>query len=125
MFSCKKCGESLYIRNAEIKDRILTLDVQCLDGHKGTRRIAEHNVEDIAQDIFERMYICLECGSQMTLVSTLVENSQVEGVFLCPIHGIEKREFPRPYLPAVEFAGAAVDSHRSIIDSFRCRQCGL
>lgn len=125
LFSCKNCGESLYIRSAELRDRILTLDVQCLNGHRGARRVAEHHAEDIAQDLFGRIYTCLECGSQMTLVGTVMENSRVEGIFLCPIHGTEKREFPRPYLPAVEFAAAEVDSQRSIIDSFRCNQCGL
>jgi DNA-directed RNA polymerase subunit RPC12/RpoP len=125
LFSCKKCGEPLYIREAEINDRILTLDVQCLNGHKGVRRIVDHQAQEIAQDIFQRIFACLECGLDMTLLATAEMGSQIEGTFLCPIHGVERREFPRSYLAAVEFSAASVDSPRAITDSFRCPSCGL
>ena len=61
----------------------------------------------------------------MTLLGQYEQGSRIEGLFLCPIHGTEKREFPRAYLAAVEFAASSVDTARSITDSFRCGQCGL
>ncbi|MFW9960620.1 MAG: hypothetical protein ACFFDV_06365 [Candidatus Thorarchaeota archaeon] len=61
----------------------------------------------------------------MTLVDTLIQGSKTEGMFLCPRHGIEKREFPGEYLSTIQLAAAEVDSPRAIIDSFRCSQCGL
>jgi transcription elongation factor Elf1/DNA-directed RNA polymerase subunit RPC12/RpoP len=108
-----------------MQDHILTLETQCLNGHKGARRLAEHQIQDVGPEIFKKMFVCTDCGLNMTLIETLVQGSKTEGIFLCPRHGIEKREFPREYLSTVELAAADVDSPRAIIDSFRCSQCGL
>jgi len=125
MFSCKKCQEPLLIRNAEMRDHILTLETQCLNGHKSARRLAEHQIQDVGSVIFKKMFVCIDCGSNMTLVDTLVQGSKTEGVFICPRHGVQKREFPREFLSTIQLVAAEVDSPRAIIDSFRCAQCGL
>ncbi|MBN2229285.1 MAG: hypothetical protein JW779_06785 [Candidatus Thorarchaeota archaeon] len=61
----------------------------------------------------------------MTLVDIPTHGIRIEGIFLCPKHGIQKRDFPREFISTVQLAAAEVDSPRSIIDSFRCPQCGL
>ena len=125
MFSCKKCGEPLFIKNAETKDRIVTFEVQCLRGHRGARRLAEHQLEDIAQEVFGKMFTCLECGSTMSLIDSQIQDLKVESNVLCPIHGRETREYPRKFLPAVDLLISELQSDRAIMDSFRCSQCGL
>ena len=125
MFSCKRCGDPLYIRRAELKEKILTMEVQCIRGHKSIRRLSEHQAKDMAPEVFKRLYTCTECGSNMTHIEERGRGNNIESIFLCPIHGPQKREFPRSYHAIVELAGADVDSPRSIIDSFRCPQCGL
>ncbi|MGQ4911809.1 MAG: hypothetical protein ACP6KW_06510 [Candidatus Thorarchaeota archaeon] len=125
MFSCKKCGEPLYVKSAETKDRIVTFEVQCLNGHKGARRLAEHQLEDVAGDVFAKMFTCLDCGSDMSLIDTTVQGNVAESVFLCPIHGTERREYPRKYISTIELLSAEIDSTRAIMDSFRCPVCGL
>lgn len=108
-----------------MKDKILTMDVQCLNGHKSVRRLSEHQAKDMAPEVFKRLYICTECGSNMTHIEERGHGNSIESVFLCPIHGPQKREFPSVFHAIVELAGADVDSPRSIIDSFRCSSCGL
>ena len=108
-----------------MKDKILKMEVQCLKGHKSVRRLSEHQAMDMAPEIFKKLYTCTECGSYMTHIEERSQGNIIEGIFLCPIHGPQKREFPRPFHATVELAGADVDSPRSIIDSFRCPQCGL
>ena len=125
MFTCKRCGDSLYILSAETKDKILTMQVQCLRGHKSVRRLSEHQASEMASEIFKKLYICTDCGSNMTHIEERIQGDSIEALFLCPIHGPQKREFPRFFHAFVELAGAEVDSPRSIIDSFRCPQCGL
>ena len=125
MFSCKKCREPLFIRNAEMKDRILTLETQCLNGHKSARRVSDHQIQEMGSEIFKKMFICLDCGSNMSLVGTRLQGSKVEGLLLCPRHGVEKREFPKSLLPTIELTASEIDTPRAIIDSFRCSQCGL
>lgn len=108
-----------------MKDKILTMDVQCLRGHKSVRRLSEHQAQEMASEVFKKLYTCTECGSNMTHIEERGQGNNIEGVFLCPIHGPQKREFPRSFHAIVELAGAEVDSPRSIIDSFRCPLCGL
>ncbi len=107
-----------------MKDKILKMQVQCLRGHKSVRRLAEHQLHDVTNDLFKRMYVCLECGSNMSHIHTEIHDSRAEGILLCPIHGPQKREFPSQFLPAVGLLGADIDVNKSIIDSFRCHQCG-
>jgi len=125
VFSCKKCNEPLFIQNAEMIDRILTLETQCLNGHKSARRVSDHYLQEMGSEIFKKMFICLDCGSNMSLIETRVQGSKVEGLLLCPRHGVQKREFPQSFLPTIELTASEIDSPRSIIDSFRCPQCGL
>ena len=108
-----------------MKDKILTMQVQCLRGHKSIRRLSEHQAKEMAPEVFKRLYTCTECGSNMTHIEERGQGNNIESIFLCPIHGPQKREFPRAFHAIVELAGAEVDSPRSIIDSFRCPQCGL
>ncbi len=104
---------------------ILNLDVQCLQGHKGVRRIAEHQVEEVAQEIFRRLYTCIDCGSNMMMVGTETHKGSTEGLFICPNHGAERREFPAQFLGHVTLAGSEVNPNTSIRNSFRCDECGL
>jgi DNA-directed RNA polymerase subunit RPC12/RpoP len=108
-----------------MKDKILTMEVQCLRGHKSVRRLSEHQAVDMASEVFKKLYTCTECGSYMTHIEERSQGNNIESIFLCPIHGPQKREFPRSFHATVELVGADVDSPRSIIDSFRCTQCGL
>ncbi|TFG31777.1 hypothetical protein EU527_11640 [Candidatus Thorarchaeota archaeon] len=61
----------------------------------------------------------------MTLIDSQTQGIKTEGIFLCPQHGLQKREFPSSYTSSISIAASDVDSPRSIIDSFRCPQCGL
>ena len=78
LFTCKKCGEPYYIRSAEIKDKIVRIDVQCLNGHKAVRGLADHQAEEIVEDILKKMSVCLDCGSTMTLMRTDRTKDKVE-----------------------------------------------
>ncbi|UCE09700.1 MAG: hypothetical protein JSW61_12110 [Candidatus Thorarchaeota archaeon] len=124
MFSCKKCGNPLYIRSAELKDRILKMEVSCIRGHKTVRRLADHQAQDMAEDLFDRIFVCVECGLNMTQMATEIDGEQAESLFLCPIHGPQKRDFPSQFLPAVSLLSADVDVSQSVVDSFRCLDCG-
>ena len=123
MFSCKKCNQPLYVKGANLKDKILTLDARCINGHKSKRRIAEHQIEEMSSEIFSRMYTCLDCGLQMTQLNTEIHGQHAESIFLCPIHGPKKREFPASFLAAVSLSGVEVDTTEAILKSFRCPQC--
>ncbi|MCK5151471.1 MAG: hypothetical protein KAQ65_06515, partial [Candidatus Thorarchaeota archaeon] len=60
----------------------------------------------------------------MTLLETEIHEDQAEGMFLCPNHGIQKRDFPSKHLGHVNLAGAETDPYQAVRDSFRCSQCG-
>ncbi len=125
MFTCKRCGDPLFIHSADLKDKILTMNVQCLRGHKSVRRLSDHQAKEMAPEVFKRLYTCTDCGSNMTHIEERGRDNKIESLFLCPIHGPQEREYPQAFNSTVDLVGADVDSPRSIIDSFRCPQCGL
>ncbi len=124
MFSCKRCGLPLYIESAELKDRILKMDVSCLRGHKSVRRLSEQQATEIAEDLFQKITVCLDCGSTMTQITSDLQGPRVEADFLCPIHGVQGREYPSSFLPAVGLLDTGDDVRRAIINAFKCDQCG-
>ncbi|MHA2425609.1 MAG: hypothetical protein ACXAEF_12530 [Candidatus Thorarchaeota archaeon] len=60
----------------------------------------------------------------MSLLETEIHRDSAEGSFLCPNHGVQKKEFPASYLGYVNLAGAETDPYQAIRNSFRCSQCG-
>ncbi len=124
MFSCNKCTSPLFVSSAVLGDKILKLNVQCLNGHKSIRRIAEHQVEEMAGSIFSRVYTCLDCGQIMAPMETEFHDVVAEELFLCPNHGLQTREFPKQYLGYVNLAGVDLDPYQAVRDSFRCNLCG-
>ncbi|MFW9794247.1 MAG: hypothetical protein ACFFEE_08095 [Candidatus Thorarchaeota archaeon] len=108
-----------------MKDKILKMNVQCFRGHKSVRRLSDHQAKEMASEVFKRLYICTECGLNMTHIEERSNGNKIESLFLCPIHGPQKREYPQIFSSVIDLAGAEVDSPRSIIDSFRCPHCGL
>ncbi len=89
VFSCKSCGLPLFIESAELRDRILKMDVKCLRGHKSVRRLSEQQANEVAEDLFRKMTVCTECGSAMTQIASDLQGPNVEAEFLCPFHGIQ------------------------------------
>ncbi|MHA1246984.1 MAG: hypothetical protein ACTSPE_06630 [Candidatus Thorarchaeota archaeon] len=124
MFTCTKCGEPLYVADAELKDKILRLDVQCLQGHKSVRRLVERQADEIAEEIFARMFVCLDCGSLMAHLYTETHRGEAEETVLCPIHGPQRRSFPVKYIPAVNEVISEMEPDRAVADSFVCPECG-
>ncbi|MEM2143367.1 MAG: hypothetical protein QXS20_03595 [Candidatus Thorarchaeota archaeon] len=124
LFTCSKCGEVLYIRSADLRDKILTMEVQCLRGHRSIRRLTEHQAHEIAKDIFTKLFACTQCGSAMVLIATEPMDDKTQGLMLCPIHGIQKKDYPSEFAGTVdELALDLFQAQRSLIDSFTCPQC--
>lgn len=96
---------------------------QCLNGHKGKRDIGRHQADSMAPDIYKGLFICLECGSTMSLVHTDLGRHDVEYLFLCPIHGPLKKKNPAFYHSAVTGIQGTVNSAKSVLDSLTCPRC--
>ena len=124
VFSCKRCGSPLYIESAELDDRILKMNVSCLRGHKSVRRLSEQQATDIAEDLFKKMTVCLDCGSVMTQITSDIQNQVIDSQFLCPIHGVQVREYPSSFLPIVGLLDTTEDIQNAIINAFKCEECG-
>ncbi|NWF95169.1 MAG: hypothetical protein HXY34_03420 [Candidatus Thorarchaeota archaeon] len=124
MFVCTRCGEALNIRDAELKDKILTMQVQCANGHKSVRRLAQHQAEEMASEVFSRLFICIDCGAAMNLLRIETTGVRTEGLFLCPRHGTVRKEFPREFTGVINLQAADTEeASRSIVESFVCPQC--
>ncbi|TFH00572.1 MAG: hypothetical protein E4H14_19510, partial [Candidatus Thorarchaeota archaeon] len=124
MFICKKCKEPFYLLSSELRGSTLQLNCQCLKGHKGKRDISKFQADSMAPEIFKGLFTCTDCGSVMSLIHSDLGRSEVEHIFLCPIHGIIPKRNPSYYHAAVTGAMTSVNSAKSILDSFSCPKCG-
>jgi hypothetical protein len=59
----------------------------------------------------------------MSLVNTDLGRKEVEYLFLCPIHGPQKKKIPSYYHTAVSGVQGTVNSAKSILDSLTCPRC--
>lgn len=124
VFVCKKCKEPFYILSSEMRGSTVRIYCQCLKGHKGKRDIGRSQADSMAPEIFKGLFTCIECGSTMSLVHTDLGRNEVDYVFLCPIHGPQKKRIPSFYHSAVTGIKATVNSAKSILDSLSCPRCG-
>ncbi len=114
----------MYVKGIELSDKILTMEVQCLNGHTGVRRIAESQIQQMVSEFMPKFFVCTECGLFMSLLGTETAGSRRYCVMLCPIHGVQKRNCPPELIPAVnEIASESTEADRSIVESFVCPQC--
>ncbi len=107
-----------------MREKILTMEAQCIQGHTSVRRIAESQIQSMVPEIIPRLFVCTECGSFMTLLRTEAVGNRRYCVLLCPRHGVQKRTCPSELIPFVNEAAAdTTRADRSIIESFICPQC--
>ena len=124
LFTCKKCKEPFYVQAGELKGHTLRVYCQCLNGHKGKRDISRYQADSMAHEVFEGIFTCMECGSTMSLMNTDVGRHKAEYVFICPIHGPQKREVPAFYHTAITGLQGTMNCSKSILDSLSCSKCG-
>ncbi|MHA2383970.1 MAG: hypothetical protein ACXACT_15460 [Candidatus Thorarchaeota archaeon] len=124
MFTCKKCKEPFYALTGELRGQTLRVYCQCLNGHKGKRDISKFQADSMANDVFQGIYTCIECGSTMSLMNTDVGRQKAQYTFICPIHGPQIREVPAFYHTAITGMQPNMNSSKSILDSLSCPRCG-
>jgi len=78
----------------------------------------------MAHDVFEGIFTCIECGSTMSLMNTDVSRDKAEYIFICPIHGPQRREIPAFYHTSITGMQANMNFSKSILDSLSCPKCG-
>jgi hypothetical protein len=60
----------------------------------------------------------------MDIASTDAHKNKVEYIFLCPIHGPQRRVTPTLYHPTVTQLRTEVNAAKSVLDSMSCPRCG-
>ncbi len=123
MFTCKKCKEPFHALGAEIRGQTLRVYCQCVNGHKGKREVSRYQADSMAHDLFKGLFVCVICGSSMSLINTDLGRNEVEYTFLCPIDGEQKKRIPAHYHTAVTDLQQMVNSSKSILDSLTCPKC--
>lgn len=78
----------------------------------------------MAHEVFQGIFTCIECGSTMSLMNTDVGRHKAEYIFICPIHGPQKREIPAFYHTSITGLQSSMNFSKSILDSLSCPRCG-
>jgi hypothetical protein len=124
IFTCKKCKEPFYVQAGELRGNTLRVYCQCMNGHKGKRDISRYQADSMANEVFEGIFTCIECGSTMSLMNTDVGKRKAEYIFVCPIHGPQKREIPAFYHSSITGLQGTINYSKSILDALSCTKCG-
>jgi hypothetical protein len=124
MFTCRKCREPYFVLAAQIRGRNLRVYLQCINGHKDKRDLSQFQADNAAFELFQGLFSCVQCGSIMDIASTDAHRDKVEYIFLCPIHGPQRRVAPTLYHPTVNQLRTEVNAAKSVLDSMSCPRCG-
>lgn len=124
MFTCRKCREPYFVLAAQIRGRNLRVFLQCINRHKDKRDLSQFQADSAAFDLFKGLFTCVECGSTMDIASTDAHRDKVEYIFLCPIHGPQRRVAPTLYHPTINQLRTEVNAAKSVLDSMSCPRCG-
>ncbi|MHA2002466.1 MAG: hypothetical protein ACW975_01605 [Candidatus Thorarchaeota archaeon] len=124
MFTCRKCREPYFVQAAQIRGRNLRVFLQCINGHKDKRDLSQFQADNAAFELFKGLFSCVQCGSVMDIASTDAHRDKVEYIFLCPIHGPQRRVTPTLYHPTVNQLRTEVNAAKSMLDSMSCPRCG-
>ncbi|MHA1924989.1 MAG: hypothetical protein ACXABV_07960 [Candidatus Thorarchaeota archaeon] len=124
MFTCRKCREPYFVQAAQVRGRNLRVFLQCINGHKDKRDLSQFQADNAAFELFQGLFTCVQCGSIMDIASTDAHRDKVEYIFLCPIHGPQRRVAPTLYHPTVNQLRTEVNAAKSVLDSMSCPRCG-
>ncbi|MFW9846435.1 MAG: hypothetical protein ACFFD6_06795 [Candidatus Thorarchaeota archaeon] len=124
MFTCRKCREPHFVQAAQVRGRNLRVFLQCINGHKDKRDLSRFQADNAAFELFKGLFTCVECGLTMDIASTDAHRDRVEFIFLCPIHGPQRRVVPTLYHPTVTQLKTEVNTAKSVLDSMSCPRCG-
>ncbi|MFW9966749.1 MAG: hypothetical protein ACFFEA_06295 [Candidatus Thorarchaeota archaeon] len=86
--------------------------------------MSQFQADSAAFDLFKGLFTCVECGSTMDIASTDAHRDKVEYIFLCPIHGPQRRVAPTLYHPTINQLRTEVNAAKSVLDSMSCPRCG-
>lgn len=124
MFTCRKCREPHFVQAVVPKGRNLRIFLQCINGHKDRRDLSRFQADNTAFELFKGLFTCVECGLTMDIASTDAHRDRVEFIFLCPIHGPQRKVIPTIYHQTVTQLRTEVNAAKSILDSMSCPRCG-
>ncbi len=95
-----------------------------MNGHKDRRDLSRFQADNAAFDLFRGLFTCVQCGSIMDIASTDAHRDKVEYIFLCPIHGPQRRVAPTLYHPTVNQLRTEANAAKSMLDAMSCPRCG-
>ena len=124
MFTCKKCNKPFHVKYADIRGSKLRMRVQCLNGHREDRKVPLKQANDMLEDLYQGLSICLNCGRTMGLLSTDLGKRQVMFIFVCPEHGPQERPIPVGHHPAISALIDIEKIGKSVETGFKCPRCG-
>jgi len=124
VFQCKKCKEISHVERIHLRGNNIHLKLECARGHRVTHKISKQQVVGILVSLLRSIYVCLKCGSDMTLIHKNLGKSVVRFTFICPYHGRQTKDVDYHYHTKIDQLKDSVDSTKSIIESMFCRRCG-
>ncbi len=124
MFTCGKCRGALYVQRAEIKGSNFRFHLICRNHHRDRRDIPFTQINTIASDVLDSVFVCSECGILMGVDSVDIRKRIEEYTFVCPNHGVIMKDFPIEFHTRLNELREAITSSQDLLASMTCSHCG-
>ncbi|MBY8996547.1 MAG: hypothetical protein KGD60_02355, partial [Candidatus Thorarchaeota archaeon] len=101
---CEKCTSPLTVRGSKVSDDIVSLKMECRNGHGDTRHLHVGAVEPAIERFYHQLYECHKCHNPLSLSSIADKDDKSEAILNCDNHGETKVEIPNAHAAAARDA---------------------
>ena len=91
---CEKCTSPMTIRGAKVRDNIVELKMECMNGHGHERHLHVGAEDYVIERFYHQLFECHKCHSPLCLTTIGEKDDKSEAFLVCENHGESKVEIP-------------------------------
>ena len=91
---CEKCTSPMTIRGAKVRDNIVELKMECMNGHGHERHLHVGAEDSVIKRFYHQLFECHKCHSPLCLTTIGEKDDKSEAFLVCENHGESKVEIP-------------------------------
>jgi hypothetical protein len=101
---CQKCTSPMTIRGTKVRDDIVELKMECMNGHGDERHLHVGADEPVIERFYQQLYECHKCHNPLSLLTIGEKDDKSEAILNCTNHGESSVEIPKAHAAAARDA---------------------
>ena len=91
---CEKCTSPMTIRGTKVRDNIVELKMECMNGHGNERHLHVGAEPPVIERFYQQLFECHKCHIPLNMTSISEKDDKSEAILICENHGESKVEIP-------------------------------